>query len=72
MKSRSGASAPPRGDPEDHVIVGLLLREVRLLNGTTGGLIGSARNGEQIVHSSIRRAAGVFDEPCFPNRAHSP
>jgi len=54
-----------RGNPEDHVVVGLLPGEVRLLNGTAGGLIRPAGNGEKIMHATVRAAVRVPDEACF-------
>src|SRR3981189_1721609 len=54
-----------RRNPEDHVVVGLLPGEIRLLNGTANWFIGAASNGENIMHSTVRAAVRVLDEPRF-------
>ncbi len=46
-------------------MVGLLRGEVRLLNSTADWFVSAAGNGENIMHSAVRAAVRVPDEPRF-------
>ena len=49
-----------RRNPEDHVVVGLLPGEIRLLDGTAGRRIRPASNCEKIMHSAVRAAVRFY------------